>query len=72
VRVVFLARPLDDTPPKSAPDGESLGAAWVSLDELSRYPLRGQEVRELLEYVAGGGAVYPLDVLRPEGAPYRR
>src|SRR3954470_25029966 len=29
VRVVFLAEPTDDTPPKSTPDGESLEAAWV-------------------------------------------
>lgn len=71
VRVTFLAEPTDDTPPKSEPDDESLGAAWVGLDELPRYPLRGDEVRELFEYVAAGGAVYPTDVLQPEGRPFR-
>jgi phosphatase NudJ len=71
VRVVFLARPIADTPPKSTPDHESLEAAWVGLDELARYPLRGgEEVRDLLGYVAAGGPVYPLDVIRPEGSPY--
>src|SRR5262245_43494104 len=49
MRVVFLGEPTDDTPPKTEPDGESLGAAWVGLDELANYPLRGDEVRELFE-----------------------
>ncbi len=71
LRVVFLAEPVDDTPPKSVPDEESLGAAWVRLDELAEYPLRGEEARELCEYVAAGGAVYPTDLLQPEGMPYR-
>jgi 8-oxo-dGTP pyrophosphatase MutT (NUDIX family) len=71
IRVVFLAEPVDDTPPKSVPDDESLGAAWVRLDELAGYPLRGDEVRELFAYVANGGAVYPVSLLQPEGKPYR-
>jgi phosphatase NudJ len=70
LRVVFLAEPLDNTPPKNRPDEESLGAAWVSLPELSGYPLRSDEVRELFAYVAGGGAVYPLALLQAEGMPY--
>ena len=60
----------DDTPPKSEPDEDTLGARWVALDELDQYPLRGQEVRELFEYVARGGAVYPLSLLQAEGAPW--
>jgi 8-oxo-dGTP pyrophosphatase MutT (NUDIX family) len=71
LRVVFVAEPMDDTPLKSVPDDESLGAAWVTLDELAAYPLRGPVVRELFEYVAGGGPVFPLDILQPEGLPYR-
>lgn len=70
VRVVFLASPVDDAPPKSVPDEESLGAAWVGLDELAGYPLRGSEVRGLLEYVAAGGPAYPVSLIRPEGAPF--
>jgi 8-oxo-dGTP pyrophosphatase MutT (NUDIX family) len=66
VRVVFVARPTSDAPPKQEPDGESLGAAWVTLDELARLPLRGDEVRELFAYVADGGAVYPLALLGSE------
>ncbi|HVK10836.1 MAG TPA: NUDIX domain-containing protein [Gemmataceae bacterium] len=71
LRVVFVAEPIDDTPPKTVADAESLGAAWVTLDELARYPLRHAAVRELFEYVSGGGPVFPLDILQPEGLPYR-
>ncbi len=71
VRVVFVARPIDDTPPKTVPDDETLGAAWVSLDEMNNYSLRGSEVRELFEYIARGGAIAPLSFLTLEGAPYR-
>ncbi len=71
LRVVFLAEPIDETPPKTEPDEESLGAAWVTLGELDRYPLRGEEVRELFAYVARGRPVYPLDLLTVEGAAYR-
>jgi 8-oxo-dGTP pyrophosphatase MutT (NUDIX family) len=71
VRVFFTAHPADDTPPKSKPDDESLGAAWISLDELGAYPLRGPEVVTILAHVAGGGAVYPLSLLASEGAPWR-
>lgn len=71
MRVVFLAEPIDGTPPKSEPDEESLGASWVRLEELASHPLRGEEVRELFAYVAENGPVYPLSVLQPEGMPYR-
>jgi 8-oxo-dGTP pyrophosphatase MutT (NUDIX family) len=69
MRVVFIGHPSDGRPPKQIPDDETLGAAWVSLDELDRYPLRGEEVRELIAHVANGGVIYPLDVLAHEGAP---
>lgn len=70
LRVFFLAHPRDDTPPKQQPDAESLGAAWITLDELPRYPLRGDEVEEIFRYVAQGGPVYPLSLLCNEGAPW--
>ena len=69
--MVFLAEPVDDTSPKSVPDEESLGAAWVTLEELPTYPLRGMQVPAILQYVADGGAVYTLSVLQGEGQPYR-
>ena len=71
MRILFLAEPTDDTPPKSEPDDESLRAAWVPLDELAKYRLRGAEVAELFHFVANGGEVHPLELLQPEGAPFR-
>ncbi len=66
-RVVFVARPADDTPPKSVADGESLGAGWFTLDEIARLPLRGDEVYALFEHIADGGAIYPPSLLTAEG-----
>lgn len=71
MRVIFVARPLDDTPPKSQPDEESLEAAWVTLEEMAQLPLRDVEVRRICEYVTKGGATYPLELLTEEGAPFR-
>jgi phosphatase NudJ len=71
LRAIFLAEPIDDTPPKAIADKESLGAAWVSLDELHDYPLRGPEVEELLRFVANRGPLYPLSLLQLEGMPFR-
>lgn len=66
VRVVFLASPLDDTPPKTVADEESLQARWLTLEEIAALPLRGSDLRALLESVAGGRASYPLDLLGRE------
>jgi 8-oxo-dGTP pyrophosphatase MutT (NUDIX family) len=66
VRVTFVGEPVGDTSPKSTPDKESLGAAWVSVAELATYPLRHPEVEEILGHVAGGGTVYPLSLLQLE------
>jgi ADP-ribose pyrophosphatase YjhB (NUDIX family) len=71
MRVFFLASPVDDTPPKDRPDEESIGAAWVTLEEARRMPLRGGEVLEILQYVERGGPVYPLSLLTTEGASWR-
>jgi phosphatase NudJ len=66
VRGLFLARPADARPPKSAPDEHSLEARWVTLDELAALPLRGPEVLAIFRWVAGGAPVYPLDVIGSE------
>ena len=70
VRAIFLAEPIGDPTPKSIADEESLGAAWVSLADLHKYPLRGSEVEPLLRYVAGGGQAHSLDLLQCEGMPF--
>ncbi|HET9620056.1 MAG TPA: NUDIX hydrolase [Kofleriaceae bacterium] len=66
IRVIFVGSPLDDTQPKSTPDEESLGAAYLTLDEIRERPLRGAELRVLLETVHGGCQVFPLDLLGSE------
>jgi phosphatase NudJ len=70
LRVIYLARPAGDHPLKSQPDDESLQARWVALEELNQYPLRGEEVAGMFEYIANGGPVYPLSLLTFEGAPW--
>lgn len=66
VRVLFTGSPLDDTPPKTSADDESLGAAYMTLDEIRKLPLRGAELRALLESVASGRQVFPLELLGDE------
>ncbi|HPH65811.1 MAG TPA: NUDIX domain-containing protein [Kofleriaceae bacterium] len=66
VRVIFVGSPLDDTPPKSVADSESLQAAWLTLEEIRTRPLRGSDLMGFLEQVASGRQVYPLDLLGGE------
>ena len=66
VRVIFVASPTDDTQPKHIADEESLGAAWLTLDEIGVLKLRGADLRALLEAVARGAPIYPLDVIGRE------
>jgi ADP-ribose pyrophosphatase YjhB (NUDIX family) len=66
VRVLYTGSPLDDTPPKTSADDESLGAAWLTLDEIRERPLRGAELCALLESVAQGRQVFPLDLMGHE------
>ncbi|KYF67517.1 NUDIX domain-containing protein [Sorangium cellulosum] len=69
MRVIFLARPADDTPPKREPDKHSLEARWVALKELRALPLRGPDVEPLCRGVLAGAPVFPLSLLGPEGEP---
>eukprot|EP01013_Petalomonas_cantuscygni_P020329 TRINITY_DN3864_c0_g1_i1.p1 TRINITY_DN3864_c0_g1~~TRINITY_DN3864_c0_g1_i1.p1 ORF type:complete len:188 (+),score=14.58 TRINITY_DN3864_c0_g1_i1:122-685(+) len=77
MRVIFYAVPVNpDAPLKTVPDEESVGSAWLTLEEIeakaSRPPpkgLRGHEGLEWGRYVAAGGPVYPLDLLAIEGLP---
>lgn len=63
VRVLFVGTPIDDTPPKTVADAESLGAAWLTIDEIRQKPLRGAELRAVLESVEAGRQIFPLDLL---------
>jgi len=66
IRVIFIGSPLDDTAPKTEPDHESLGAAYLTLDEVRDRPLRGADLRVLLETVADGCQVFPLELIGTE------
>lgn len=68
---ILLAHPAADVPPKSVPDEESLAAAWFTLPEIRKLPLRDQDVLEVLAYVEAGGACCPLSVIGRKGEPYR-
>lgn len=69
MRVFFTAHPVGGAI-KTEPDDESLGAAWVRVNELDQYRLRSEEVRKMFSYVAAGGPVAPMSSLTWEGAPF--
>jgi 8-oxo-dGTP pyrophosphatase MutT (NUDIX family) len=66
VRVLFTGTPIDDTPPKTTADDESLGAAYLTREEIRALPLRGAELGALLESIAAGRQVFPLELLGHE------
>lgn len=66
VRFILSAHPENDTPPKTIPDDESLGAAWITLEEMQQIPLRGDEVIKLCAFVANGAPIYPLELITTE------
>jgi phosphatase NudJ len=66
MRVLYTGTPIDDTAPKTMADDESLGAAYLTLDEIRKLPLRGAELCALLESIASGRQVFPLELLGHE------
>ena len=66
MRVLYTASPIDDTPPKTSADEESLGAAWLTLDEIRQRPLRGSDLSALLESIVQGRQIFPLDLIGHE------
>ena len=66
LRVVFVAEPVDESPPKRNPDEHSLQARWVRSTELDQYLLRGESVRQLIHELEAGAAISPLSVLETE------
>lgn len=64
LRVIFYAEPSNNTQrPKSIPDYESVGATWISAEEIKHSHLRGSEPLKWSEYLEAGGIVYPLSIL---------
>jgi phosphatase NudJ len=72
VRVIFLAHPMDDTPPKTEPDEHTLRAAFFTLQEARDLPMRGDEVYDMLAAVDGGAPAYPLTLLARNETPWQR
>lgn len=72
VGAILLAHPAADVAPKSAPDEESLGAAWFRLEQLAELPLREPAMRDVLAQVQAGARAYPLSVIGPKGVPLDR
>jgi 8-oxo-dGTP pyrophosphatase MutT (NUDIX family) len=77
MRVVYTATPKDPSAaPKSVPDKESLGAAWMSVQELldlkRKGLLRGSELLSWAGFLNTGGKVHPLDIMdeESEGPPF--
>jgi phosphatase NudJ len=63
VRVFFSAHPCGETKPKDVADEHTLGAAWLTRDEIARLPLRDPEVLEIIDWVLAGATMCPLSVL---------
>lgn len=76
-RVIFYAEPENEKQtPKSQPDEESLGAAWLTVEELQAKRdvpppngLRGLELLDWATYIENGGTIYPLSILTAEHTP---
>lgn len=71
VRYIFYGHPInEDDECKTFPDFESVGACWVSVDDLQRSDIRwrGSEPFHWFGYVARGGIVPPICMLTREGA----
>ncbi len=69
LRAFFLARPCPGSSPRATPNEHSLGARFVTLDEASALPLRGDEVMEILRYAARAPALLPMSMVVVEGTP---
>jgi phosphatase NudJ len=69
VRAFFVARPRPGSTPRTTPNEHSLGARWVTLDELATLPLRGDEVIALCRYAATDPPLLPMSMVVVEGEP---
>ncbi|MEI8382218.1 MAG: NUDIX domain-containing protein, partial [Planctomycetota bacterium] len=70
MRLIVTARPINDSPPKSIADEESLEARWFTFHELHHLALRGDDVLAVFDYLEQGGEVAPLTILSREGKPF--
>ena len=67
IRVIFFAEPLNlSQKPKSLPDFESVGATWMTKEEIDSLPLRGSEPQKWSSYLENGGLIFPMSILVSE------
>eukprot|EP00744_Colponema_vietnamica_P011907 GILI01016732.1.p1 GENE.GILI01016732.1~~GILI01016732.1.p1 ORF type:complete len:409 (+),score=15.17 GILI01016732.1:40-1227(+) len=69
---IFYGEPEDisDCEAKTAPDHESVGGCWATLEDVTSgsLRLRGSEPLEWFPYVANGGTIHPMSLLDVFGA----
>ena len=64
MRVIFHGEPVDERQiPKSIPDYESTGAAWVDVEEIETLPVRGGEVKWCRKVAENKVQLHPLSIL---------
>ncbi|HEY4000715.1 MAG TPA: NUDIX hydrolase [Candidatus Xenobia bacterium] len=66
MRVIYVAKPADDTPPRTTPNEHTLGAAWYSLDDMRGLDLRANDFIPLVLQVARGVPVSPVGLIGEE------
>jgi len=66
MRVIFIAHPANDTPPRPDPNEHSLEAGWFSVEEMRSLPLRSPDLSLLFARMDQGMAIYPFSLLRDE------
>ena len=59
--IAFAGTVAPDTPLKSEPDDESLGAAWFTRADLQRLPLRSGRIPRLVDVAFSDAPLIPLD-----------
>lgn len=73
LRVFFAATVVDEkAEPKAFADEHSLGAAFLTLEELHERTLRGDEIIDVLTAVEAGAHTHPLAVLAEDGRGWAR
>lgn len=60
-RFALLAEPVGSTTPKCFADQHSLEARWFTRSEIDTLPLRGEDVKTLVDLVASRAQLLPLE-----------
>ncbi|ELR18648.1 uncharacterized protein ACA1_392940 [Acanthamoeba castellanii str. Neff] len=66
LRVIYGAKPADDTPLKTVPDHEIMEAKWLTVEELKGKNLRSHEVKSIFNWAQSGTRLFPTSLLESE------